>query len=290
MIELHCHLDGSIRHAALVDFLGFDPTEIYFHKGMGLENALKSFETILGTIQTPDLVKKAVENLCTDLTFNGVYDAEIRFAPQLHYGAPLEEIVDAAQAGLYGNKRLILCGLYGEHPRVLDRLVETARTREKVVGIDLAGAPSPNHFYSLMDYSDAFTKAKKYGLGRTVHAGEGRSAKEIEVAINFLHAQRIGHGLTVMDDWKTMDLVLEKDILIEACLSSNYHTGCIKEYSDHPMKDWIYEGIKFSICTDNTLLSKTDIENEMHLAKLHCGLTRRDIAQTQIWADEKRFL
>ena len=290
MIELHCHLDGSIRESTLAEFLGFDPSEIYFYKGMGLANALNSFQTTLGTIQTPDLVQKAVDSLCTDLTFSGVYDAEIRFAPQLHYGAPLEEIVDAAQAGLYGNKRLILCGLYGEHPRVLNRLVETARRREKVVGIDLAGAPRDDDRWSLLDYSEAFTKARDYGLGRTVHAGEGRSAKEIEVAINFLHAQRIGHGLSVLDDWKTMDLVLQKDVLIEACLTSNYHTGCIKEYSEHPMSKWMHEGIKFSICADNMLLSQTDLENEMHLARVHCGLSKKDVAQTQIWASEKTFI
>jgi adenosine deaminase len=289
MIELHCHLDGSIRQTALIDFLGFDPKEIYFQKGMGLQNALRSFQTTLGTIQSPDLVQKAVDMLCSDLTLSGVYDAEIRFAPQLHYGAPLEETIDAAISGLYGNKRLILCGLYGEHPKLLDSLVEIAKTREKVVGIDLAGAPDNQHRFSLLDYSGAFTKAKKYGLGRTVHAGEGRSPKEIEVAINFLHAQRIGHGLSVMDDWKTMDLVLQKDVLIEACLSSNYHTGCISEYSEHPMKKWISEGIKFSLCTDNMLLSQTDLENEMYLARVHCGLSKREVALTQLWANEKTF-
>jgi adenosine deaminase len=289
MIELHCHLDGSLRWSALTKFLGFDPMDIYFYKGMGLANALNSFETTLGTVQSPDLVRAAVENLCTDLTFGGVYDGEIRFAPQLHFGAPIEDIVDAAQAGLYGNKRLILCGLYGEHPDVLDRLVEVAKTRYKVVGIDLAGAPRDDHRWALMDYSDAFTKAKRYGLGRTVHAGEGRSAKEIEVAINFLHAQRIGHGLTVLDDWKTRDLVLQKDVLIEACLSSNYHTGCIDRYSEHPMKKWMKEGIKFSICTDNMLLSRTDLEQEMYLARKYCGLTHEEINKTQMWAREKLF-
>ena len=256
---------------------------------MGLHNALSSFQTTLGTIQTADLVKQAVYNLCIDLNMGGIYGGEIRFAPQLHYGAPVEDIVDAALAGVWGDINLILCGLYGEHPRVLDRLVEVAKTRHRVVGIDLAGAPLDNHRYSLLDYSDAFTKAKKYGLGRTVHAGEGRSAKEIEVAINFLHAQRIGHGLSVLDDYKTRDLVLEKDVLIEACLSSNYHTGCINEYSDHPMKQWYENDIKFSLCTDNTLLSQTTLEKEFHLARKHCGLTKEQIRQTQFWAKEKLF-
>ena len=289
MIELHCHLDGSLRESTITNFLGYKPEDIYFFKGMGLAQALNSFSTTLGTIQTADLVEKATEELCMDLTLSGVYDAEIRFAPQLHYGAPLEDIVDAAIAGLYGNKKLILCGLYGEHPRVLDRLVEAAKTREKVVGIDLAGAPNPNHRWSLMDYSDAFTKARDYGLGRTVHAGEGRPAKEIEVAISFLHAQRIGHGLTVLDDWKVVDLVREKDVIIEACLSSNYHTGCIKEYSDHPMKEWFKKGIKFTLCADNTLLSQTCLEKEMYLANKHCGLSREQIWQTQFWARNKVF-
>ena len=289
MIDLHCHLDGSMRESTIAKFLGYIPRDLYFHKGMSLAEALDSFSTTLGTIQTPDLVKKAAEELCMDLTFQGVFQAEIRFAPQLHYGAPPEDIVDAAISGLYGDKRLILCGLYGEPPRVLDRLVEIARTREKVVGIDLAGAPRDDDRWSLMDYSDAFTRARDYGLGRTVHAGEGRSPGEIEVAINFLHAQRIGHGLTVLDDWKTADLVRTNDVIIEACLSSNYQTGCIKEYSDHPMKRWMEEDIKFTLCTDNVLLSQTTLDYEMYLAELHCGLTKKEIRQTQFWASTKLF-
>ena len=289
MIELHCHLDGSIRRSVLTKFLGYNPKDIYFYKGMGLEKALDSFNITLGTLQTADSVKEAVFNLCVDLNMSGVYSGEIRFAPQLHYGSPVEEIVEAAIEGIWGNMGLILCGLYGEHPRILNRLVEVARKHDRVVGIDLAGAPLHSHRYSLLDYSGAFTKAKTYGLGRTVHAGEGRSAKEIEVAINFLHAQRIGHGLSVMNDWKTMDLVRQKDITIEACLSSNYHTGCIEEYSEHPMKKWIENDIKFSLCTDNTLLSQTNLENEFHLARKHCGLTKDQIIQTQIWAKEALF-
>lgn len=289
MIELHCHLDGSIREGTITKFLGYQPKDIYFKKGMGLEAALQSFQITLGTLQTADLVKKATEELCTDLTYSGVFQAEIRFAPQLHYGNSIEEIVDAACDGLYGDKKLILCGLYGENPKMLDKLVEVAKTRDKVVGIDLAGAPHKDHYYSIMDYSDAFTKARHYDLGRTVHAGEGRSAKEIEVAINFLHAQRIGHGLTVMDDWKTMDLVRQNDILIEVCLTSNYHTGCIDEYSDHPMRKWYDNDIKFSLCADNTLLSQTTLEEECYLANLHCGLSMQEIRQTQYWANEKLF-
>ena len=74
MVELHCHLDGSIRESTLEKFLGYKPTEIYFYKGMGLYKALESFQLTLGTLQTGDLVKEAMFNLitlwCADRRYN----------------------------------------------------------------------------------------------------------------------------------------------------------------------------------------------------------------------------
>ena len=108
MVELHCHLDGSIRDSVLTKFLGHRPKDILFYKGMGIEKALESFKTTLGTLQTSDLVNQAVYNLCLDLNMGGVYGGEIRFAPQLHYGNPVEEIVEAAVSGIWGNINIIL--------------------------------------------------------------------------------------------------------------------------------------------------------------------------------------
>ena len=127
------------------------------------------------------------------------------------------------------------------------------------------------------------------GIGRTVHAAEGRSPREIEVAINFLHAQRIGHGLTLLEDWKTRDLILEKGITIEACITSNWHTGIINQPSDHPIKEWLDDGIRVAICTDNTLLSDTILAREMAIADKYCGLTYRDINQCKTNAKQAIF-
>ena len=76
MVELHCHLDGSIRESVITKFLGYKPTEIYFYKGMGLEKALQSFQLTLGTLQTCDLVKEAVFNL---LNQNNCYEKSLRY-------------------------------------------------------------------------------------------------------------------------------------------------------------------------------------------------------------------
>ena len=293
MVELHCHLDGSIRLSTLEELLRQKnyqiPKNIRFYPGMGIEEALSRFQTTLSVLQEPDAVERVTREICEDAREFRHSHTEIRFAPQLHNGAPVEEIVDAAISGLDRRSNLILCGLYGEPPMVLNTLVEIARTRPRVVGIDLAGAPRDDHRYGLLDYDEPFTRARKIGIGRTVHAAEGRSPKEIEVAINFLHAQRIGHGLTLLDDWKTLDLVLERGVTIEACITSNWHTGVIKHPSNHPIKRWVDKGVKVAICADNTLLSDTILPIEYTRANQQCGLSYRDISQCKKDAQQAIF-
>lgn len=295
MVELHCHLDGSIRIQTLAELLQDNrayidiKNDISFYPNMGLKKALSCFKTTLSVLQTPDRVERATRELCEDVKSFGHSYTEIRFAPQLHTGASMEEIVDAAIGGLDGRSSLILCGLYGESPEILSKLVDIAETRGRVVGIDLAGGPADHHKYHLIDYEEPFTRAKKLGIGRTVHAAEGRSVKEIEVAINFLHAQRIGHGLTLLDDWKTLDLVLQNNVTIEACLTSNWHTGAIQKVSEHPIKEWLKEGVKVAICTDNILLSDTVLPIEYTKAKHLCGLSHKDILQCRVNAENALF-
>jgi len=295
MVELHCHLDGSLRIETLAE-LTADSRElieikkdISFYPNMGIAKALSCFKTTLPILQTPDMVERVTRELCQDVKAFGHSHTEIRFAPQLHKSAPIEEIVDAAISGLDECSSLILCGLYGESPKVLLKLVETAKTRKQVVGIDLAGAPLDNHIYHLSDYEKPFTLAKKLGIGRTVHAAEGRSPREIKTAVEVLHAQRIGHGLTLLEDPEVLQLVLDRGITIEACLTSNWHTGAIEKIPDHPIKKWFDEGVKVAICADNILLSDTVLPIEYTKARNLCGLSNRELLQCTINAEEAIF-
>ena len=213
--ELHLHLDGSMRVETLTA-LAADagvtlPDDIHFFPGIGLEEALSRFGTTVACLQTTDSIRRVAEEICEDAIACGVTTLEIRFAPQLHPIASPEEIVDAALDGIDGRAGLILCGLYGEAPSILNGHVEIARTRNGVVGIDLAGAPHPSHQWSIADYSDPFGRAFNLGIGRTVHAGEGgRSPTEIRQAIELLHAQRIGHGTSLLEDPSVVKLVIKK--------------------------------------------------------------------------------
>jgi len=166
MVELHCHLDGSLRLSTLEELLRQKncpiPEDIRFHPGMGIQEALSKFLTTLSALQEPDAVERVTREICEDAREFRHLHTEIRFAPQLHLGAPTEEIVDAAISGLDENANLILCGLYGEPPSVLNNLVEIARTRPRVVGIDLAGAPLKDHRYHLMDYDEPLLEQENW--------------------------------------------------------------------------------------------------------------------------------
>ena len=275
LIDVHRHIDGSLRLEtlhALSKQLGIaipPHKDIVFHPGMGLSDALQRFSFTLSLLQQFDALHRVVTEICEDAEKNNVVHLELRFAPQLHHMGAMDEVVDVVLDALHPNSTLILCGLYGENPSTLEKLVDIAIPRKKVSGIDLAGGPLPHHQYEMHDYRSSFSRAKDHGIGRTVHAGEGRPPAEIAKAILELHAQRIGHGTTLLDDPDVAHLIRKKNVCIEACVTSNVHTGVISDIQHHPIVRWIEQDIPVTICTDNTLLSQVNAPEEYeHVSKI----------------------
>jgi adenosine deaminase len=145
------------------------------------------------------------------------------------------------------------------------------------VGIDLAGGPQSSNQWRLEDYSEAFKRAKMLDLGRTVHAGEGRPPQEIRSAIEALEVQRIGHGTTLLDDAELVELICKRDITIEACVTSNVHTGAVTCAEEHPLRNWLDLGIKACICTDNTLFSHITAPQEYKRVSELPGMTNENV-------------
>lgn len=273
--DLHRHLDGSLRRSTLVELAGAEgvtlPDDIRFSAGMGLDAALDRFATTLACLQRPEAVARVADEMCADAAAEGVTTLEIRFAPQLHRGGSIDRIIDAALEGIAGRAGLILCALYGDDPASVMALVEAGRG--KAAGLDLAGGPAPHHRWGLRDYAAPFRAARRAGMGRTVHAGEGRPPAEIIDAIELLGAQRIGHGTTLLDDPRAVAMVLERGVVIEACPTSNVHTGAIDSMADHPLPRWLVLGIDACINADNTLLSDVNAADEHRAASRMPGMT-----------------
>ena len=110
-----------------------------------------------------------------------------------------------------------------------------------------------------------------------MHAGEGRPPSEIREAVLLLHAQRIGHGTTLLEDPAVADLVRERGVTIEACLTSNLHTGAVPELSAHPLPRLLGGGVRVTVCTDNTLFSDVDAPGEYRRAAALPGLDDRAV-------------
>ncbi|MEZ4337497.1 MAG: hypothetical protein R3B82_12825 [Sandaracinaceae bacterium] len=271
--DLHLHLDGSLRRSTLDELADADgvavPEDLAFWPGMGLEAALSRFALTVSLLGTPDRVRRVASEICEDAFADGVTTLEIRFAPQLHVGAPIEAVVEAALDGIAGRAGLLVCGLYGEPPA----LVETLARQAGIAGLDLAGGPTPAQSFSLEDYASAFTIARDRGIGRTVHASEGRPPHEIRTAIEALHAQRIGHGTTLLEDPAVLDLVLEREVTIEACPTSNWQTGAIARVDAHPLPRWLELGVRACVNPDNTLFSEVTASEEHRRARMIGGMT-----------------
>jgi adenosine deaminase len=286
MNELHLHIDGSIRKSTLQEWCPELRVHSFgFQRGMTLEQCLSCFTTTVTAINSAERMQRVVSEICEDQSRIGVQRTELRFAPHIH-GVNTLEMVDAATKGLDEHTNLILCGLYGESPKTFETLVEIAKKNKKVVGIDIAGGPRKTDKYGLHHYVDAYQEAKLHNIGRTAHVGEGRPPSEIVDAILMLDLQRLGHACTLLESQRALELVLDRSIVIEACPTSNTHTGIYKLPSEHPIKQWIEKGVRVSICADNSLMSNTNTVSELWSTRFFSGLLDRDIK----WIEESSRL
>jgi adenosine deaminase len=280
LADLHRHLDGSLRESTLRELAAAKGVQLLpslrFRPAMGLGAALSFFEMTLAVLQDRAALRRVAAECCEDAVTQGVTTLELRFAPQLH--GELSSAVDAVADGVGGRAGIILCALYGDPPSLVEELVRVGAANAAVVGIDLAAGPSGAHRWQLRDYAAPFQLAARLGLGRTVHAGEGRPPEEIRIAIEELGAQRIGHGTSLLDDPRVVEVAWRREVTIEACLSSNLHTGVISSIAEHPLRRWLDAGVKACVCTDNTLFSDTNPENELQLARTLPAMTEEHIA------------
>ena len=125
-----------------------------------------------------------------------------------------------------------------------------------------------------------YAYAKDNGLHLTVHAGQSVADPEsIAAAVNLLHAERIGHGLTAIQDPQLVELLAERQVAVEICLSSNLRTGCCARIEDHPLKRYFDAGVLVTLSTDDPEMFGTTLNREYQLAQEAFGFTDAQLAQ-----------
>ena len=310
-VELHCHLDGSLRIPTILDLAKEDnvtlPTSnsdklskiLVIGKTRGsLEDYIKRFDITLSVMQTPAALRRIAYELIEDVAKENVRYIEIRYSPILHTekGMSLGESVEAVRKGLRQGRKdfgvesgIIVCGIRNISAAASLKLADlTVRYKNKgVVGFDLAGAEEN---FPAKDHQEAFYMILNNNINATIHAGEAFGPSSIHQAIHHCGAHRIGHGTRLKENKDLMNYVNDHRITLEVCLTSNWQTRSIRSLKYHPLKYYYDQGIRVTLNTDNRLMSGTTLTKEFLLAHKLFGFKLHDFREMIIMAMKSAFL
>ncbi|MDT0308135.1 adenosine deaminase [Streptomyces sp. DSM 44917] len=297
-VLLHDHLDGGLRPATVVELAaeqGYDrlpetdPARLadWFRASAdsgSLVRYLETFTHTVGVMQTPEALARVAAECVLDLAADGVVYAEIRYAPEQHQerGLRLEEVVEAVNEGLReGERRAAAGGRRVRAGALLTAMRQAARALEiaelanryrdaGVVGFDIAG---PEAGFPPTRSLDAFEFLKRENNHFTIHAGEAFGLPSIWQALQWCGADRLGHGVRIIDDIEVREdgsvslgrlaaYVRDKRIPLELCPTSNIQTGAAPSYAEHPIGLLRRLGFRATVNTDNRLMSDTSMSRE----------------------------
>ncbi|WP_282695794.1 adenosine deaminase [Streptomyces sp. CC208A] len=300
-VLLHDHLDGGLRPGTIIELAreqGYsklpetepDKLGVWFREAAdsgSLERYLETFAHTCAVMQTREALFRVAAECAVDLAEDGVVYAEVRYAPEQHLegGLTLEQVVEAVNEGFREGERRARAG--GHRIRVgalLTAMRHAARALEiaelanryrdqGVVGFDIAGAeagfPPTRHL-------DAFEYLKRENNHFTIHAGEAFGLPSIWQALQWCGADRLGHGVRIIDDIEVADdgsvrlgrlaaYVRDKRIPLEMCPTSNLQTGAAASYAEHPIGLLRTLHFRLTVNTDNRLMSGTSMSREFEL-------------------------
>ena len=310
-VDLHLHLDGSVKPETVLEWAERDGVELpsrdagavsRLMKVQGrcgsLAEYLEKFRFVGTFLQTAETLSRAAFEVVEQAAGENCAYIEVRFAPQLHRvkGLRPEEAIEAVLAGLARGERQfgviargIVCCMRG-HPEKLnvEAVEAAARFRDQgIVAVDLAGDEA-NYPSSL--YVEVFRRAHRLDLPVTIHAGEAGGPANIEVAIRLLGAARIGHGVRLREDGRLIETVLERQIPLEMCPTSNVQTNAVDGWDSHPLREYFDRGLAVTINTDNLTVSDTTITREYEEAAKRFGFTARELGRIALRSASAAFL
>lgn len=293
-VELHLHLDGSVRESTASEILGVDVSnKMQVNNCKSLSDYLSKFEIPLIVMQSKENLERISYELAVDLKKDNVIYAEIRFCPILHTknGLSLEEVIDSVLKGLKKveiKTNLILCMMRNFEEDENKKIIYLAKKylNKGVVGIDLAGDESK---YKTQNYEHLFDLVKQNNIPFTIHAGEADDYNSVLSAIKF-GVKRIGHGVKSVDSIETIQKIINENVTLEVCPTSNVDTCIVNVYKNHPIKKLYDLGVKITVNTDNNTVSNIDLTGEYEKLLLTFNFTEKDFLNFNMNAIDSAFL
>ena len=321
---LHDHLDGGLRPQTIIDLAGEIGHELpapnaealanWFHDAASsgpLERYLSTFVHTVAVMQSADNLRRVARELVEDLVADGVVYGETRWAPEQHVEAGLTpaQAVEAVRDGLAEGMdaaaaagrpivvRQLLTAMRHNRPSREIADLAIAYRDSGVAGFDIAGAEAG---YPPTRYLDAFDYLKRNNAFFTIHAGEAFGLPSIWEAVQICGANRLGHGVRIIDDislgpdgrprlGELAAYIRDQRIPLEMCPSSNVHTGAAASIAEHPLGLLRQLRFRVTVNTDNRLMSRTTLSREFALLSEAFGYTLDDVRWFTINAAKSAF-
>lgn len=312
--ELHRHLELCVRPSTIRELapqMGMPlGDEEDFRQRFLITEPMRDLESVLSKFldtqklwATPELIERLTFEACEDAyKLDGIRILELRYAPTfIQYGHDHLSFASIHEAILKGMTRAerefpMAVGLVCIIQRILPVKEAEAVTefaidhRDSFVGLDLADNEVG---FDSKPFSNFFLKAKKAGLGITVHSGEApvpNAPRYVREAIEHLGATRIGHGVQIYRDQQMMEFVKERGVVLELCPTSNWLTQAIADVHDHPFRKLMEFGIRTTINTDDPGIFNINLTHEYRVLQENLGLTVSQLERCADWAAEASFI
>jgi adenosine deaminase len=310
-VDLHRHLEGSVRLTTLLEvrrahgrplpdtgklpeLVQVNPADKYT-----FENFLSKFQTLRLFYRSPEIIDRITRETVADAAKDNVRYLELRFTPVALSRAesfPLAEVMDwvvtAAREAeqQYQVKTRLIASVNRQES--LDLAAEVARLAadrldKGIVGLDLAGNEAQ---HTGLPFAGLFKEARQMGLHITIHAGEWSGPQNVKMAILDLEAERIGHGVRVLEDPEVVGLARERYIPFEVCITSNLQSGVIPPDTVHPLPRMLSLGLNATIHTDDPSISQITLGNEYDYACENLGLSLETLNNRILTAANAAFL
>lgn len=313
-IELHRHLEGSVRLETLVDIAQQHGIEMPEYRPDVLRpfvqmmpdeprtsrNFLAKFGVLRQFFLSPGIITRITREVIADAAADSIKYMELRFTPlalcqvsRCSHEEVLTLVCESARTAAQEHQidvRIIVS--INRHEGVEhgeDVLKAVLRHRELgiIVGFDLAGQEAD---YAATPFRDIFRRAKEAGLGITLHAGEWAGAESVWDAIGNLGAERIGHGIRALEDLGVVSVLAERQIVLEVCPTSNVDSGVVPNLASHPLALLAESGVQVTLNTDDPSVCGITLSDEMDRAMRYLSFTLEDIKRQTLVAANAAFL
>lgn len=314
-IDLHRHLEGSLRLETLIDIAqehgidlpGYDVEGLRPYVQMmddprQLDNFLQKFQVLRRFYTSKEAVQRITREAILDAAADNIRYLELRFNPvalaRVHQFR-LHDVVDwvieaVTQAQQDSGTRTCLIFQIGRNEPLSTAeeiaALALAHLGPLVRGLDLAG---DEVMHPASRFEPIFRRARQDGLNVTIHAGEAvkaDSAESIQTAVLYLGAQRIGHGVRAIENSNIVRMLRERHITLEVCPTSNLHTGIVRGLSQHPLYDLFKVGVYVTLNTDDPSISATTLSQEYVVTTDEIGLEPHFIYRMLRHSVEAAFL